>query len=444
MGLKGEKKLYCWSEQDMRAYQKQVLNLFIAITEKIFPDCHVTVEHSISQGVYCEVHKNTPLTAKETAEINAVMFREAPNYLSHSLPKPFELIFWQPGVIIRHPQWPDATKIPTFTPQPKLFGIFREAERWAGIMHCSYVNSLNDLIDKKQASDLIRVAEALHEKKLGQIADHIASHAHDLRVILIAGPSSSGKTTFVERLRVQLRVNGLRPLALSLDNYFLDRALSPKDAMGNYDFESLQAIDIALFNEQLQDLLQGKPVKMALYNFKTGKREWGKTIQLEKDQPVMIEGIHGLNEQLTPSLTKEQKYKVYISALTQLSISPKERIPTTDGRLLRRIVRDSQFRAHDAIKTLKMWPSVRSGEEKYIFPYQEEADQMFNSALIYELAVLKKYAEPLLAQVPLDCPESEEARRLEKFLGYFQSLPDDDVPKNSILREFIGSSCFHY
>lgn len=436
--------MYCWSEQDMRVYQKQVLNLFIAITEEVFPGCRVTVEHSISQGVYCEIHKNTPLTAKETEKISEVMSREAINYLTISLPKPFELIYWKPGVIVRHPHWPDSTKFPPFIPQPKLFGIFREAETWAEIMHCSYVNNLNDVIKKEQASDLIRVAEALHEKKLGQIADHIASHVHDLRVILIAGPSSSGKTTFVERLRVQLRVNGLRPLALSLDNYFLDRALSPRDSNGNYDFESLQAIDIALFNEQLQDLLQGKPIKMALYNFKTGMREWGKVIQLEKDQPVMIEGIHGLNEQLTPSLTKSQKYKIYISALTQLAIGPKERIPTTDGRLLRRIVRDSQFRAHDAIKTLKMWPSVRSGEEKYIFPYQEEADQMFNSALIYEFAVLKKYAEPLLAQVPLDCPESDEARRLEKFLGHFCSLPDKDVPNNSILREFIGSSCFHY
>jgi uridine kinase len=265
----------------------------------------------------------------------------------------------------------------------------------------------------------------------------------ELKIVLIAGPSSSGKTTFSKRLAIQLRVLGLKPYPLSLDDYFVDRECTPKDAEGNYDFESIRALDLELFNKQLTALLQGETVELPQFNFRTGLREWnGKQYKMERDSILVIEGIHGLNELLTSSIARENKYKIYISALTQLNIDNHNRMPTTDGRLIRRIVRDYKYRGRSAETTILGWPRVRAGEEKNIFPYQEEADIMFNSELVYEMCILKKYAEPLLQEIPANSPASLEARRLLIFLGYFLETGEETVPKNSILREFIGGSCF--
>ena len=355
----------------------------------------------------------------------------------------FKLQYYPPGFLLRFPLKENHFDIPEFVDLPKLAGIFREAEQWGGKLGSAGLAQLNDEIIRGGFNDIVRIAEALHEKKVAQIADVIASHRESVRMVLIAGPSSSGKTTFAQRLGVQLRVNGIRPLAISLDDYFLNRVDTPRDEEGNYDFESLEAIDLQLFNEHLVQLLSGQSVESPYYNFKTGHREFsGRRIRLEKDQVLIVEGIHGLNEKLTESVPCDCKKKIYVSALTQLSIDDHNRIPTTDTRLIRRIVRDSQFRGHDALETLQRWPAVRRGEEKNIFPFQEQADMMFNSALIYELSILRRYADPLLSGVPQEVPEYLEARRLRSFLNHFRPAPEEQVPPNSILREFIGQSCF--
>ena len=274
---------------------------------------------------------------------------------------------------------------------------------------------------------------------MAEIADRVADQRHEVKIVLIAGPSSSGKTTFAQRLGIQLRVHGIHPVPISLDDYFLDREKTPRDADGNYDFESIHALDLPLFNEHLVQLLAGRPVEPPHYNFKTGRREYpGKTLQVGDRHVLVVEGIHGLNPELTAAVSRQHKLLVYISALTQLAIDSHNRISTTDSRLLRRIVRDYQFRGHDALQTLRMWPSVRRGEEINIFPFQEQADVMFNSALIYELAVLRPYAEPPLSRISPKDPEYLEARKLIGFLRHFRSAPESMVPLNSILREFIG------
>ena len=480
-----------------RIYQKSLAFVMIAAAAELFPGKQVTVEHSLGKGLYCEMHLGRELTQADVESLKQKMgeivaenrpllksvmpLREAIELFEaagenekvkllkqwphsevtihtcggvadyvHGVMTPntgclrlFDLRLYSPGMILCFPELKEPTKLPQFVSQPKLAKIFREAERWGEILQCSYVATLNEHIAQHSVADIIRVAEALHEKKLAEIADFIALHKKQVRVILIAGPSSSGKTTFAQRLGIQLRVNGVRPVPISLDDYFVDREHTPRDESGDYDFESIQAIDLELFNQQLLQLLNGETVEVPLFNFQQGKREpKGHIVKVNQDQPLIIEGIHGLNELLTKAVPREQKVKIYISALTQLSIDSHNRIPTTDGRLIRRIVRDSQFRGHDALTTLRLWPSVRRGEERNIFPFQEEADVMFNSALIYELAVLKKYAATLLAQVPADQPEYGEAMRLLDFLSYFQSIEDQDVPSNSILREFIGKSCF--
>jgi uridine kinase len=318
----------------------------------------------------------------------------------------------------------------------------QESTRWGETLRVSTVGALNDRIAAGGMNELILMQEALMEKKLGDIAELIASRP-DKKVVMIAGPSSSGKTTFSHRLSVQLRAKGLIPHPIEVDNYFKERIYTPKDENGEYDFECLGAMDVELFNRDMTDLLAGKEVELPTYNFVTGKREYnGNRLQLGPGEILVIEGIHCLNEQLSYSLPKENKFKIYISALTQLNIDEHNRIPTTDGRLIRRIVRDAKKRGSSAQNTIKMWPSVRRGEEANIFPYQEDADVIFNSALVYELAVLKQYAEPLLFGVPRDSEEYIEAKRLLKFLDYFLGVSSEDIPKNSILREFIGGSCF--
>ncbi|MFA6074472.1 MAG: nucleoside kinase [Negativicutes bacterium] len=357
----------------------------------------------------------------------------------------FSLEYYPPsGIVLLVPDKAQPDRLPDFVDQPNLAQVFHEAEQWGKILDCRYLSDLNEHITNGGANEIIRVAEALHEKKLAQIADAILAKP-DARVVLIAGPSSSGKTTFANRLRIQLQVNGLRPVPVSLDDYFVDRERTPKDERDEFDFEALEAIDLELFNMHLQQLLNGEEVLLPTFDFKAGRRIKGKRrIQLKADQMLLIEGIHGLNDKLTASVLRKNKFKIYISALTQLSIDNHNRIPTTEARLIRRIVRDNKYRGNSALNTLKMWKSVRRGEEKNIFPYQEDADVMFNSALIYELAVLRRYALPLLAEIGKDEIQYYEAQRLLKFLGYFCLIDDEsNIPPTSILREFIGNSCFY-
>jgi uridine kinase len=354
----------------------------------------------------------------------------------------FELVPYQDGLLLMLPTQKNPRQVGEIPKREKLFRTLQESTRWGETLRVSTVGALNDRIAAGGMNELILMQEALMEKKLGDIAEMIASRP-DKKVVMIAGPSSSGKTTFSHRLSVQLRAKGLIPHPIEVDNYFKERIYTPKDENGEYDFECLGAMDVELFNRDMTDLLAGKEVELPTYNFVTGKREYnGNKLQLGSGEILVIEGIHCLNEQLSYSLPKENKFKIYISALTQLNIDEHNRIPTTDGRLIRRLVRDAKKRGSSAQNTIKMWPSVRRGEEANIFPYQEDADVIFNSALVYELAVLKQYAEPLLFGVPRDSEEYIEAKRLLKFLDYFLGVSSEDIPKNSILREFIGGSCF--
>lgn len=356
--------------------------------------------------------------------------------------KYFDLVPYQQGMVLLLPDMSDPKRVPVFAPQKKLFQVLKESGEWGRKLHTSNVGSLNERISAGGMNELILIQEALMEKKMGDIADRIAREP-DTKFVMIAGPSSSGKTTFSHRLSIQLRAKGLMPHPIAVDNYFVNREDSPRDEQGNYNYESLECIDVEQFNRDMQDLLAGKTVELPEYNFISGKREYrGNRLRLGTEDILVIEGIHCLNEKLSYSLPKENKFKIYISALTQLNIDEHNRIPTTDGRLIRRMIRDSRTRGASAQDTIRRWPSVRRGEEENIFPYQEEADVMFNSALVYEFAVLKQYAEPLLFGVPRDSAEYLEAKRLLKFLDYFLGVSSEDIPRNSILREFIGGSCF--
>ena len=356
--------------------------------------------------------------------------------------KHFELYLYDDGYVIQFPVKEEPNKVPLFTPQHKLFSVLKETTKWSEMLGVGTVGDLNNTISAGNINELILVQEALQEKKLAEIAEKIVSDKSK-KFIMIAGPSSSGKTTTSHRLAIQLRAHGLKPHQISLDNYFVDRHLTPLDEDGNYNFECLEALDIEGFNKDMTDLLNQKTVEMPSFNFKTGKREYnGKYMTLGENDVLVIEGIHGLNDKLSYSLPKESKFKIYLSALTQLNVDEHNRIPTTDGRLLRRMVRDARTRGASAQKTISMWNSVRRGEEMYIFPFQEQADVMFNSASIYELAVLKQYAEPLLFNIRPDEPEYLEAKRLLKFLDYFLGVTTDIIPINSIVREFVGGSCF--
>ncbi|MGI6708826.1 MAG: nucleoside kinase [Dethiobacteria bacterium] len=484
-------------KEGRRIYQRSLTFLLIAAVSELFPGAAVTVEHSLGKGLYCEIKKTPALSAADVTAIERRMRqlvemdlpiekRKVPpseaarifrrqgfddkvallkywpkDYLNlysigevedtlygYHVPRTgllniFELKYYPPGLILGFPAEEDPSRVAPFVDQKKLFEIFREAERWGQILGFDTVGAMNRLIEEGQGAEVVRVAEALHEKKIAQIADLISARVPEIRVILIAGPSSSGKTTFTQRLRIQLLVNGLRPLPISTDDYFLDREHTPLDESNNPDFEHIEAVDLPLFNEHLLRLIEGEAVDLPVYNFHTGKREYrGRKMRLEENQPLIIEGIHGLNEILTRSIPRRSKFKIYISALTALNIDRHTRIHTTDTRLLRRIVRDAQFRGNSALETIRRWPSVRRGEERNIFRLQEEADIMFNSALVYELAVIKRQAEFLLKQIDSSHPEFIDAKRLLSFLSFFLPLDASLVPSNSLLREFIGQSCF--
>lgn len=357
--------------------------------------------------------------------------------------KYFSLECYRDGFLIHMPNKKTPDQMSVFKDSPKLFDTLQEASNWGKMMHVDTVGALNDVISHGGITDLILVQEALQEKKIAEIAQQIASD-HSKKFVMIAGPSSSGKTSFSHRLSIQLRTFGLTPHPIALDNYFKNREDTPKDEQGNYDFECLEAIDIEQFNQDMTALLRGERVELPTFNFLIGQREYkGDFKQLGPDDILVIEGIHGLNEKMSYTLPKESKFKIYISALTQLNIDEHNRISTTDGRLIRRMVRDARTRGSSAQRTIGMWPSVRRGEDRYIFPFQEEADVMFNSALIYELAVLKPYAESILFGIPKDVPEYVEAKRLLKFLDYFIGVSSEEIPKNSLMREFVGGSIFN-
>ncbi|MCD7991114.1 MAG: nucleoside kinase [Clostridia bacterium] len=357
--------------------------------------------------------------------------------------KHFDLIPYHYGFVMVMPDRNTPDILHKFTPSDKLFATLSESTEWGRRMDLETVGALNDRIAKGDMSHLILIQEALQEKKIAEIAAQIAARKN-ARFVMIAGPSSSGKTTFSHRLSVQLEAIGLKPHPIAVDNYFVNRVDSPRDEHGNYNYEILECLDVELFNRDMTGLLEGKRVELPYYNFKKGVREYkGNFLQLGEGDILVIEGIHCLNDRLSYTLPADSKFKIYISALTQLNIDEHNRIPTTDGRLLRRMVRDARTRGSSAQETIRMWPSVRRGEEENIFPFQEEADAMFNSALVYELAVLKQYAQPLLFAIPRDSEEWLEAKRLLKFLDYFIGVSSEDIPKNSILREFIGGSCLN-
>ena len=486
------------SEFGRRIYRRSVVFLFIMTVRELYPEAEVVVQFTAHKGLYCAIQspfdvtesvvraleqrmreivaENRPIVKKrlqreevvqlfkkseQIEKANLVMSLETEKASLYYCGEFYDYLFgpmvsatgvldklaldaMPGGVLLRTPEPSAPESVPAFKEQPKFGSILMEAERWASVLHCDYVSDLNRYIRRGEVADIIHVSEALHEKKIAEIADHIASNIKELRLILIAGPSSSGKTSFAQRLRIQLRVNGIEPVSISLDDYFRNWEDTPRTKEGAYDFENIGALDVELFNDHLVRLLNGEEVILPQYNFLTGKRETGSEhLSIAPTSPLIVEGIHGLNEALTASVPRGKKYKIYISALTQLNIDAHNRIPTTDARLLRRMVRDYQFRGAYALKTLRQWPDVRAGEEKNIFPFQEEADAMFNSALIYELAVLKRYAVPLLEMVPRDVPEYTKANRLLDFCRCFSDITEEyDIPNNSLLREFIGKSIF--
>ena len=385
---------------------------------------------------------------RRVSKVNVYNMNEFEDYFyGHMVPsagylKYFKLYLYDEGFVMQMPVKSAPETVPEFKPQQKLFNVLKESTKWGDMQGIETVGDLNEMITKHGVEEVVLVQEALQEKKIAEIATTIANKP-DVKFILIAGPSSSGKTTFSHRLSIQLRANGLVPHPIAVDNYFVEREDTPRDENGDYDFEALECVDLDLFNRQMQDLIDGKEVILPTFNFITGKKEYGeKTKKLGPNDVLVIEGIHCLNPKMTEKLADENKFKIYISALTQLNIDEHNRIPTTDGRLIRRMVRDARTRGTSPQRTINMWQSVRRGEERNIFPYQEEADVMFNSALIYELAVLKPYVEAHLFGMDRNCPEWVEAKRLLKFMDYFIGIGSEYIPTNSLLREFVGGGCF--
>ncbi len=483
-----------------RMYIRSISFVLIKAIKKIFPDTRVKIEHSISKGYYCELDKlgrkievddvsaiyeemqniiseDIAFTRKEMLTTEAVeLFRsngyedkaklletrrqlytsvyyldDLPEYFygflvpSTGYLEVFALNKYYDGMLLQIPKQQNPREINDIVLQDKLFSIFQEYKDWVNVIGMSHVGAINEAAMNGDINEIIKVNEALQEKKVSIIADKIHHRKNTPRLILISGPSSSGKTTFSKRLDIQLRVLGYKPVTISLDNYFVNREDTPLDENGEYDFENLNALDIELFNQQLLDLFDGKNVEIPRFDFGEGKRFFaGDKLQIDDQTFVVVEGIHGLNPNLTPRISEEKKYKIYVSALTALCMDSHNRIPTTDNRLIRRIVRDYQYRGYSAADTIKRWPSVTKGEAMNIFPYQEEADIMFNSALLFELGILKSYAEPILKEVYPDQPEFAEANRLLKFFRYITPISDKEIPPTSILREFLHGSSFKY
>jgi len=483
-------------------YRRSICFLLAKTVKELYHDARFSVEHSLGPGLFCsfsisdeedgitpeqvsrieekmreqvaldlpiERHKISFTDAVDelsqsgqTDKLNSLKYRNPPRVVIHRCGEfhdiahgplvgstgvlaTFKLIHYAPGFVLHMPKPSAPTNLPAFEDQPHLFHIIQEHKEWGRILGVSTVGRLNEIITNGEIQDFIMTAEALHEKKLASIADQIASREGDVRIVLIAGPSSAGKTTSAKRLTTHLRVNGFHPLTLSTDDYFVGEERNPIGEDGRPDYEHVEAVDIDLFNKHLSLLIEGNEVALPRFNFHTKQSEpSGRSLRLKKDQILLIEGIHGLNPRLTHMIPAESKFKIYISALTQLSVDANNRISTTDNRLMRRLVRDYQFRGHTAIETLRMWPMVRRGEERWIFPFQREANATFNSALDYELAVLKPYVEPLLMTVKPSHPEYAESRRLSEFLLSFLGVPHTMVPPTSILREYIGGSSLRY
>lgn len=491
------KAIYANTEEGFKVYARTLQYIFIKVALEIFEDSKIQIEYSISKGIFGEIIKETEITEEDIQKIKTEMqklidkdieikkikvskekamnifkgygmddkikllsqtnfervdlyeldgrydYFYGPMAYSTGIIKTFDLIKYEHGFILRNPCENNLNVLPKFKEEKRLANIFYETKKWLDILGVGEVGSLNEKVDSGELKDLVLVSEALHEKKIAYIADNIVERK-DIKVVLIAGPTSSGKTTFANRIGIQLRVNGKVPLRISLDDYFLNRDLTPKDENGEYDFESIDSIDLKLFNENLRELLDGKEIEAPIYNFKTGVREWhGHKMKLPKDGIVIIEGIHGLNPSLTDKVKDENKFKIYISALTQLNLDNHNRIATTDVRKIRRMVRDYLSRGYKAEETLLMWPSIKRGEKKNIFVYQGEADVMFNSTLVYELCVLKSYALRELEKIHPDSPVYNEAVRLKSFLSFFREIEFNEVLENSILREFIGGSSFY-
>ena len=445
---------YCSFKGDVSLDEKQITQVKTRMQELVEADLSVTKKaYPAAEAValfekYGMTDKVKLFRYRRSSNINVYCLGDYYDYYyGYMLPstgyiKHFDLMPYEDGMILVLPEQNAPDKMPVFEPRKKLFQTMIQACQWGEQVGIDTVGDLNDQICEGNIADMILVQEALQERRIGEIARDIARR-EGVKFVMIAGPSSSGKTTFSHRLSIQLRTYGMCPHPIGLDNYYVNHDQTPRDEDGNPDFECIEALDVEQFNKDMTELLSGKSVQLPTFNFKTGKREYsGKVTTLGPDDILVIEGIHGLNEKMSYSLPAESKYKIYISALTCLNIDEHNRIPTTDGRLLRRMVRDARTRGASAKRTIEMWPSVRRGEEKYIFPYQEQADAMFNSALIYELAVLKQYAEPLLFSIRKGEPEYHEAKRLLKFLEYFLGVSSENLPINSLCREFVGGSCF--
>lgn len=484
----------------MRLYVRSLVFILYAAVREIFPQVKLKMMHGISRGYYCELSglerpitdsdifaiktemrqwiekdvtfKKIGLPTEEAVEIcknhnlnfKAKLFAQqgslftylyfmdglANYFYGHLVPSTgymqvFDLVQYYEGLLLRIPDPQKFSEVQPYSRLDKLFGVFQEHKDWAELLEVPNVANLNEFTLNGESGEIIKISEALHEKKIAEIANLISDRKGMVKIVLIAGPSASGKTTFSKRLMVQLAVNGMKPTMISLDDYFVDREKTPKDQNGEYDFEAIEAIDVEFFNQQLIQLFNGETIELPKFNFTVGRKfPSGKKLHLGPGSILIVEGIHGMNPDLVPHIEPANTFKIFLSALTQISIDDQNHISTTDNRMIRRMIRDSKYRSYSAQDTIRRWPSVRAGEDKNIFPYQENADVMFNSALIYELAVLKKYAEPLLKSVPESQVEFSESNRLLKFLSYFKDIDDQEIPPTSLIREFLGGSSFSY
>lgn len=490
------------SASGMRTYVRSLCFVLVKAVEELYPEGSISLEHPVSKGYYCNLHLDRGIGLDDVMRIKQKMqeiihadipylrmechteevvrlFRQrgmldkaklletsgqlysyyyrlgdtVDYYYGSLVPSTgylhlFDLVKYYDGLLLRIPSRNNPNKLEELVKQEKMLEVFQEYHRWNQILGISTVGDFNIACNSGHATDLINVSEALQEKKIAHIADEIThrnENGERVKLVLISGPSSSGKTTFSKRLSIQLMTNGMRPYPISLDDYFVNREDTPLDENGKHDFESLYALDLPFFEKQLKALLAGEEVELPRFNFTTGKREMsGKKLRVDEHMILILEGIHALNPALTPNIPAANKYKIYVSALTTILLDNHNYIPTTDNRLLRRIIRDYKYRNYSAEETIARWPSVHAGEDKWIFPYQEYADAMFNSALLFELAVLKENVEPVLRKVPNSCPEYSEAHRLLRFLSYFTPVQDKELPPTSLLREFLGGSSFNY